>query len=44
MKKLREKAFTLIEIIAAIIIIGIIALIAVPAVSRYINESKLLSV
>ena len=40
MKKLREKAFTLIEIIAAIIIIGIIALIAVPAVSRYINESK----
>ena len=36
----KEKAFTLVEIIAVIIIIGIVALIALPSVSQYIGSSK----
>ena len=36
----KEKGFTLIEVLAIIIIIGIIALVAVPAVSKYIFSSK----
>ena len=35
-----EKGFTLIEIMAVIIIIGILLLIAVPSVSKYIEESR----
>ncbi len=35
-----EKGFTLIEILAVIIIISILLLIAVPSVSRYIEESR----
>ena len=34
-----KNAFTLVEIIAAVIIMGIIAIIAVPSVIRYINDS-----
>ena len=39
-KKAKNKGFTLIEIIAVVIIIGIIALIAVPSVSGYIANSR----
>ena len=35
-----NKGFTLIEILTVIIILGIIMIIAVPAVSKYISESK----
>lgn len=34
-----KNAFTLVEIIAAVIVMGIIAIIAVPSVIRYINDS-----
>ena len=39
-KKIRNDGFTLIEIIAVIVIIGILALITVPAVTRYVNSSR----
>ena len=35
-----KKAFTLIELLAVIIIIGILMVIAVPSVSNYISGSK----
>ena len=35
-----KKGFTLIELIAVIIILGIIALIAIPTVGNVINESR----
>lgn len=35
-----KNGFTLIEILAVIIIIGVVMLIAVPAVSNYINSSR----
>ncbi len=37
---MNKKGFTLIEVIAVIVIIGIIALITVPAVESLINNSK----
>ncbi len=37
---MNKKGFTLIEIIAVIIVISILLLIAVPSVSRYIEESR----
>lgn len=40
MKK-NNKGFTLVEILAVIIIIGVIATIAAPSVSKYISGSKL---
>ena len=38
--KKQKKAFTLIELLAVIIILGILMIIAVPSVTRYINESR----
>lgn len=40
MKLINKKAFTLIELLAVILILGIIALIAIPTVNNIINESK----
>jgi len=37
---MKKKGFTLIEVIAVIIIIGILALVTVPAVARYITSSR----
>jgi prepilin-type N-terminal cleavage/methylation domain-containing protein len=37
---MNKKGFTLIEVIAVIIIIGVLALVTVPAVARYITSSK----
>ena len=39
-KNIRSKAFTLIELLAVIIILGILVLIATPAITEYINNSK----
>lgn len=39
--KLNNKGFSLVEILAVIIIIGVIATIAAPTVSKYISGSKL---
>ena len=35
-----RKGFTLVEILAVIIIVGIIMLIAIPAVTNYISDSR----
>jgi len=40
MKKLNSKGFTLVELLAVIIILAVIVAIAVPTVSNIINESK----
>jgi len=37
---MKRKGFTLIEVIAVIIIIGILALVTVPAVARYITSTR----
>ena len=37
---MNNKGFSLIELLAVIIIIGIVALIAVPSVSQYINKAS----
>ena len=37
---MKNKGFTLIEIISVIIIIGVIMVIAVPSVSNYISNAK----
>ena len=37
---MQKKGFTLIEVIAVIIIIGILALVTVPAVARYITSTR----
>ena len=39
--KLNNKGFSLLEILAVIIIIGVIATIAAPTVSKYVSGSKL---
>lgn len=40
MKKSNRKAFTLIELIAVIVILGVIALIAIPAVTYYLSGAQ----
>ena len=40
MKKMNKKGFTLIEILAVMVIIAALVLIAVPAVRKYIDNSK----
>ncbi len=39
-KKKRSKAFTLIELLAVIIILGVLMIVAIPAVTEYISESR----
>lgn len=40
MKRKNNKGFTLIEILAAVVILGIISAIAVPAVYKYVTKTK----
>lgn len=40
MKRKNNKGFTLIEILAAVVILGIISTIAVPAVYKYVTKTK----
>ncbi len=40
MKKLNNKGFTLVEILAVVVILGIIATILIPAVGLIINKNK----
>ncbi len=37
---MNKKAFTLIELLAVIIILGLLMAIAIPSVTRYINNSR----
>lgn len=40
MKKLNKKGFTLVEILAVVIIMGVLLLVAIPMVGKYIEESR----
>ena len=39
-KKKQKRAFTLVELLAVIVILGLLFALTVPAVSRYINETR----
>ncbi len=39
-KNMKKNGFTLVEILAVVIILGILMIIAVPAVSKYVNDSR----
>ena len=39
--KLSKKGFTMVELLAVIVIIGILAGVGVPAVSKYLKETRL---
>ena len=39
-KKTKSKAFTLIELLAVIIILGVLMIIAIPSVTKYIDDSR----
>ncbi|MEG0021996.1 MAG: prepilin-type N-terminal cleavage/methylation domain-containing protein, partial [Bacilli bacterium] len=38
---MKKNAFTLIELLAVILILGIIALIAIPTITKILDESKM---
>ena len=40
MKKLNKKGFTLVELLAVIVILGVLMIVAIPAMSRYIENSR----
>ena len=40
MKELNKRGFTLIELLAVIVILAVLLAIAIPAVAKYINQSK----
>lgn len=40
MKRLNKKGFTLIEILAVVIILGVLLIIAVPTIGKYVEESR----
>ena len=40
MKKLNNKGFTLVELLAVIVILGLLMAIAIPSVTKYITQSR----
>ena len=40
MKKLKSKGFSMIELLAAIVVVGLLAVISISAVTRYINKTR----
>ena len=40
MKKINSKGFTLVELLAVIVIMGILMMVAIPAVTRTIENSR----
>ena len=40
MKKMNKKGFTLVELLAVIVILGLLMAIAIPSVTKYITQSR----